>query len=114
MGTSTIKLIPLKSEKFTYSGKTYTTERYITDDMKFYISRDPIDFVLVFGANEIGKGNIIYEVYRTLSYSQSPLYTIEDAVTAISKLDNREYTFTVNDSQFDKMRKPLIFDVPKL
>jgi len=94
-----MKLIPLKQDKFIYCKRTYIQKRYVTNDMKYYITLDGLNYVLVYQATENGKGKLISELYHKNNYNSYPIYTIEDAIIKLKKLNNSNpFTLEIHSS----------------
>ena len=105
-----ILLKVLKPIKFEYIGETYLQNRYLTDDNKFFITEDKLNFVKIYKANSDGKGALARELYDR-NPSSYPFYNIRDAVKkAYTSSGTFEYTFNVNDSQYSN-KKPIIINI---
>jgi len=101
---SVTDLIQLKDTKFKYVNKVYKQSRFITPDKKFLLINDDCDYVSVYTADDQGELKFFPQVYE-LSRSQTPIYSILEAIKALNKLDvNIEHTIITTASQYKKIK----------
>lgn len=95
----------MKPDKFTYIGKTYKQERYLSQDKKFYFTVDGVDYVKVYYATSDGKAQLAYDVYHKNNYSEYPIYTLEDAVKKAYSTIKTDDEIKVHPSQLTDKTK---------
>jgi hypothetical protein len=101
--------IQLKDEKFIYAGKTYTQQRFISKDLKIYITCDNgHDYALLYVANNTGKGDLYPDpshIYHDGNRYAHPIWTVEEMINKVNEIGLiPEHKFIVHPSQYKYKR----------
>lgn len=101
--------IELKPEWFTYKGKKYERKRYVSDDMKLFVTIDQLNGAMSFMANANGNPSQVRVAQKLQPDGCFPRYeTLQEIKEQLEFIDREKYPYTLNihETQFKNNSKP--------